>query len=387
MKSRKQEKEQLPKQYNVSYISDDLPRPTLQQALRHYISAIFVYGAALLFITFSPYFRNLLSVSFYGRAAIEIYWYIYAGYLLLLVPVCFVIRPRSLWISTPIRVTGYLGRVARMVIKPSQRKAEDSLRPSYVETHAIIFVLIKTFYGPLTVFGIIENYNTAIPLIEILAGNTSRVVFFDAIYRLFYAFVFFAEAFVYAIGYHTDSKLFGNKVRYVETNPFHIFVCLACYAPFSLATMQFLGASFHDPYMIWAGDINHPMTWVLRGIGMIFLLGFLSSGLALFTKASNLSNRGIVTGGGFRFVRHPGYSSKIMFWILTFLPTFIPNTTAQIFSWKGYILYCIVTVLGFFGWATLYFLRGITEERFLMRDPEYVEYCKKVKYHFIPFVY
>jgi protein-S-isoprenylcysteine O-methyltransferase Ste14 len=57
------------------------------------------------------------------------------------------------------------------------------------------------------------------------------------------------------------------------------------------------------------------------------------------------------------------------------------------FSWKGYILYCIVTVLGFLGWATLYFLRGITEERFLMRDPEYVEYCKKVKYHFIPFVY
>ena len=387
MKSRKPKKTQLPKQYNVSYLSGDIPRPTLQKALRHYISAVFVYGAALLFVTFSPYFRNLLSVSFYGRTAIEIYWYIFAGYLLLLAPVCFLVRPRSLWISTPVRVTGYLGRVTRMIIKPSMRKADDSWRPSYVETHAIIFVLIKTFYGPLTVYGMIENYNTAIPLIETLAGKISRVEFFDTTYRLFYAFVFFAEAAIYAIGYHTDSKLFGNKVRYVETNPFHIFVCLACYAPFSLATMQFFGASFQDPYILWAGNINHPMTWVLRGIGVIFLAGFLSSAVALFTKASNLSNRGIVTGGGFRIVRHPGYSSKIMFWILTFIPTFIPNTTARMFTWKGYILYCIVTVLGFLGWATLYFLRGITEERFLMRDPEYVEYCKKVKYHFIPFVY
>ena len=387
MKSRKLNKTQLPKQYNISYINDGLPRPTWQQALRHYVSAVFVYGAALFFITFSPYFRNLLSVRFYGWTAIKIYWYIYAGYLLLLAPVCFIIRPRSLWISTPVRVSGYLGRVVRMIINPSQRKSDDSWRPSHVETHAIVFVLIKTFYGPLTVFGIIENYNLAMPLIESLGHRISRVEFFDKIYRLFYAFVFFTEAAIYAIGYHTDSKLFGNKLRYVETNPFHIFVCLACYAPFSLATMQFLGASFQDPYILWAGNINHPMTWVLRGLGVIFLIGFLSSAAALFTKASNLSNRGIVTGGGFRIVRHPGYSSKIFFWILTFIPGFIPNTAARMFTWKGYIIYCFVTVLGFLGWATLYFLRGITEERLLMRDPEYVEYCKKVKYHFIPFIY
>jgi protein-S-isoprenylcysteine O-methyltransferase Ste14 len=50
-------------------------------------------------------------------------------------------------------------------------------------------------------------------------------------------------------------------------------------------------------------------------------------------------------------------------------------------------LYCGTIVWGFIGWGTIYFLRALTEEKFLMRDPDYVAYCRKVKYRFIPGIY
>jgi protein-S-isoprenylcysteine O-methyltransferase Ste14 len=50
-------------------------------------------------------------------------------------------------------------------------------------------------------------------------------------------------------------------------------------------------------------------------------------------------------------------------------------------------LFSFCTLCGFVAWATIYFLRAITEERFLGKDPEYVAYCQRVKYRFIPGVY
>jgi protein-S-isoprenylcysteine O-methyltransferase Ste14 len=44
-------------------------------------------------------------------------------------------------------------------------------------------------------------------------------------------------------------------------------------------------------------------------------------------------------------------------------------------------------VCGFAAWGTIYFLRSVTEEQFLSRDPEYVAYCQRVKYRFIPGIY
>jgi protein-S-isoprenylcysteine O-methyltransferase Ste14 len=38
-------------------------------------------------------------------------------------------------------------------------------------------------------------------------------------------------------------------------------------------------------------------------------------------------------------------------------------------------------------WSLLYFLRAITEERHLGNDPDYREYCKKVRYRFVPGVW
>jgi protein-S-isoprenylcysteine O-methyltransferase Ste14 len=38
-------------------------------------------------------------------------------------------------------------------------------------------------------------------------------------------------------------------------------------------------------------------------------------------------------------------------------------------------------------WSFIYFLRAVTEERHLSSDPDYLAYCKRVPYRFIPGVF
>ncbi|MBN2590131.1 MAG: isoprenylcysteine carboxylmethyltransferase family protein [Sedimentisphaerales bacterium] len=385
MRRHKTKKTELPKlanQYNISYIDPNLPRPTVEHGVRHLVSAAVIYGVVLIIFSLSPHYMYFLSVTFYGVSAIKIYWYVYAAYLIIITPICIYIRPRSLWISNPVRITGYIIRFVRGKLKPSKAEnSYDSLKPTYEEKHAIFFYIVKMIYGPIAINAAIDGFNRAVPIFrDLQLQNVSPANYFDIVFKFFITVAFMIEAIPYIISYHADSKLLGNKVRYVETKPFHLFVCLACYPPFNNATVAFLGGSFEDPFfLIWRGDINHPATWILRILAMIFAGILISASLTLFTRASNLTNRGIVTWGPYRIVRHPGYASKNIYWLLTFIPLIVSGNLSPL----GYIMF----LFGYISWATLYFLRGITEERFLMRDPDYVEYCKKVKYHFIPWIY
>jgi protein-S-isoprenylcysteine O-methyltransferase Ste14 len=93
---------------------------------------------------------------------------------------------------------------------------------------------------------------------------------------------------------------------------------------------------------------------------------FVWASISLGFKASNLTNRGIVKTGPYRFVRHPAYAAKVLIWIIQGI----------FFGQFG-----IFIMLGF---MLIYFLRAWTEERHLSMDPDYVEYMRLVKWRFIP---
>lgn len=79
------------------------------------------------------------------------------------------------------------------------------------------------------------------------------------------------------------------------------------------------------------------------------------------------ANRGVKVGGAYRFVRHPMYTGYVMNHVGFLLVFFSP--------WN----LCVYALT----WVLLY-LRAIEEEKFLLQDPQYVDYASKVKARMIP---
>jgi protein-S-isoprenylcysteine O-methyltransferase Ste14 len=109
---------------------------------------------------------------------------------------------------------------------------------------------------------------------------------------------------------------------------------------------------------------------------------YASASVALNLKASNLTHRGIVSRGPYRFVRHPAYLCKNLAWWLGSIP-------AVLAAWNGQSAWAVALVLGSAGgWTALYVLRALTEEDHLSKvDNEYAAYCQKVRYRFVPGLY
>jgi protein-S-isoprenylcysteine O-methyltransferase Ste14 len=371
--------------FNVGYLDPNLGPASFAQVAKHYAASALLYGAMLAFFFVNPWFRSLLSISFGKHTAFQIYLYGYAAYLIIAPLIFFIFRPRSLWTSKNLLILGYLKRFARKI--SGQGKAGEGWAPTYMEKHALAFFLIKAFYGPQMINSALLEYNSWPQLLVDFRMDRTLFNHIDKGYLFFVSGIFFLDSMLFIMGYHTESGLLRNRLRYAETKFWHIIVCLACYGPLNMATSALLLDSNQSPYILFRGDIMHPLTWILRGLAVVFLLLLTSASLSLFTKASNLTNRGIVDWGPYRYIRHPGYLAKNMFWLMTLIPVFFPNTADPRFSWPNFLAYAAATIMGFIGWGSLYFLRAITEERFLSRDPDYVAYCQRVKYRFIPGVY
>ena len=81
------------------------------------------------------------------------------------------------------------------------------------------------------------------------------------------------------------------------------------------------------------------------------------------------ANRGIKSGGMYRFVRHPIYGS----YFIGYLGFFLGNPSLQNAA-------MLATTFIFQIW------RAVLEEKVLLRDPAYQEYASRVRKRFIPFV-
>ena len=99
----------------------------------------------------------------------------------------------------------------------------------------------------------------------------------------------------------------------------------------------------------------------------IYVLATITFGV----RFSNLTNRGILTNGPYRFTKHPAYVSKNLSWWLTAVPFVISDDVSHA------IRRCVMLgVVNF-----MYFMRAKTEERHLSRDPTYVAYATWMNAH------
>jgi protein-S-isoprenylcysteine O-methyltransferase Ste14 len=105
---------------------------------------------------------------------------------------------------------------------------------------------------------------------------------------------------------------------------------------------------------------------------------YASASVALGFKASNLTHRGIVSRGPYRWVRHPAYTCKNLAWWIGAIPVV---SAAFGTSW----MQGVQTLAAVAGWSMLYVLRAVTEEDHLRGvDGDYAASAARVRWRFIP---
>jgi protein-S-isoprenylcysteine O-methyltransferase Ste14 len=205
-------------------------------------------------------------------------------------------------------------------------------------------------------------------------GLPFRMLFDGGLYWALFQLILFVDTFLFTLGYILESPRLRNRIRSVEPTFFGWFICLACYPPFNEFTGRFLPWQSTD-----FPQFDHDVLHVTLNVAILVSLTIFSwASVALGFKASNLTNRGIVTHGPYAFVRHPAYAAKTLAWLLGALPV---TYLAFASDWRNGLY--AVAVFG--GWTLIYILRALTEERhLLMLNNGYTQYMNRVKHRFIP---
>jgi protein-S-isoprenylcysteine O-methyltransferase Ste14 len=117
---------------------------------------------------------------------------------------------------------------------------------------------------------------------------------------------------------------------------------------------------------------------VAAAVALLLAIGVYAwATLALGLRASNLTNRGIVTTGPYRSLRHPAYLAKNLSRWIGATPLLIKFPFSD--PWR-----LSPAIVGTAAWSRIYVLRALTEERHLGSDPDEQAYRSRVRWRFIP---
>lgn len=225
--------------------------------------------------------------------------------------------------------------------------------------------LVKGFYLPLMALFMFHHSTTVQSLLGRMSTPMGGIELTNWFLDLVYNSLFIVDTGIALIGYGLELKWLGNKTKSVEPTMFGWAVALMCYPPFNEISGRYLPLQDRQDLFI---PITDEQRIFIRIIIIALYVIFVWATVALGVKFSNLSNKGIIARGPYKYVRHPAYAAKNIAWWFEHLQ----------FMKDG------VNVIPLLCWNLVYTLRAITEERHLMKDPDYREYCKKVKYRFIP---
>ncbi len=226
--------------------------------------------------------------------------------------------------------------------------------------------IVKGFFLPLmTVYLSQQVISTTLNFHRML--DTGGLALYDFCYDL----SFLIDLMFCVIGYTMTLRLFDTHIRSTEPTALGWTVALVCYQPFwSVIGSNYLAYQHGHPWGPWLAAYPLAQTlWaaIILTLVAVYALCTVSFGL----RFSNLTNRGIITAGPYRWVKHPAYLTKNLSWWLIAVP-FIPAG-----DWPAALRACALLALI----NLIYALRAITEERHLSRDPAYRAYSAWIAQH------
>jgi protein-S-isoprenylcysteine O-methyltransferase Ste14 len=227
--------------------------------------------------------------------------------------------------------------------------------------------LVKAFFLPLMFVFLDSDLNRIWAMTSLPALDTFQVIYGHG-YDLLYLF----DVMLAAVGYTTTLRLLGTEIRSAEPTFWGWAVCLVCYPPFWDAARQYLAYDQDGKY--W-GDFfwNSPALYTVWGSVILILVAiYVWATVSFGLRFSNLTHRGIITHGPYRWVKHPAYVSKNLTWWMISMP-FIAGTDDWTMAIRSSVLLA--------GVNAIYLLRAISEERHLAADPVYRQYQAYIAEH------
>lgn len=173
------------------------------------------------------------------------------------------------------------------------------------------------------------------------------------------------------VGYLSTSERIGAHIRSVDTTALGWLSALACYPPLSVVVLEsWLVYKSSADWTAWfaAGSVA---AGVWGGAILLLTAIYTWSTVVFGPRFSNLTHRGIITSGPYRWGKHPAYVAKNASWWLISVPFLSHGTLTQT------LLHCLALL----GVNLIYALRAYTEERHLRRDLDYRNYARWIARH------
>jgi protein-S-isoprenylcysteine O-methyltransferase Ste14 len=190
---------------------------------------------------------------------------------------------------------------------------------------------------------------------------------YNFIFRLAYA----VDLLFCVVGYLLTLRILDAHIRSTDATVLGWLTALVCYQPFySVVGPLYLRYDDNRPWTEYFAP--YPNLGGIWGFVILLLVILYSlSTVAFGLRFSNLTHRGIITGGPYRYFKHPAYLSKNLSWWMISVPFLSTQGGGTAFR------HCVL--LGLLN--TVYFLRAKTEERHLSADPRYVAYSEWMRDH------
>jgi protein-S-isoprenylcysteine O-methyltransferase Ste14 len=179
-------------------------------------------------------------------------------------------------------------------------------------------------------------------------------------------FMFLVDVQFATVGYLMTMKPFDAHIR--TANPYLAgwVAALMCYPPFILMGDNGL-LNYHVNTGDWAYwfEGHTKLLYLWGGILVLLTAMYAWATVAFGPRFSNLTHRGILTHGPYRWTRHPAYVSKNIYWWLMYMP-FLVTSNSMADAVRNSVILALV--------SGVYYWRAKTEEKHLMADPVYAQY-------------
>lgn len=175
---------------------------------------------------------------------------------------------------------------------------------------------------------------------------------------------FFMDLTYASIGYLVNFKILNSQTRTAEPTLLGWTVAIMCYFPFWGALFYPYFCRYNEIGWINVFHSGSILWWIWAALIIALELLYAMASVAIGFRFSNLTYRGLVNTGPYRWTKHPAYVFKNISWWLLSVPFM---ASSPLMAVKLSLLLLLNNLI--------YYLRAKTEERHLSHYPEYVAYA------------